>query len=97
MKSLLIAVIGVICLCLVVTMKGGCAAPGVVVVPGYEHAVGFCGEEYHTVVYNKDSHYWMSNGSGHFFIVNKEHLGDPEITVLEGLASAHCTIYNLEE
>jgi hypothetical protein len=70
----------------------GCNAKGIVSVPGYEHGVAFCENEYPTIIFDTDKAH-LKHEDGVFYVINKGHKDDPEVQQLEKAAKAECAQY----
>ena len=90
----------VVCLAFIVLMMwfmGPCVArlngidKDIVILPGYEHAVGFCGQpggvEESTAIGNDGS---IFTGTNYFLVINNGHQNDEEIQNLKALTLIEC-------
>ncbi len=66
-------------------------AKGIVTVPGYEHGVAFCQEEYSHVIHTNEGHFWADGTA--MYVVNNGHLNDPEVEELKAAAASECAQY----
>lgn len=67
----------------------GCSGKGIIILEGYEHAVGFCGKEYGTVLFSStDAVVKMDDVAT--FVINEGHQNDPQIKALVALAHTEC-------
>lgn len=78
-------IIGVIATAL---MCSGCSGKGIVILEGYEHGVGFCGQEYGAVLFSAtDTVIKDDIGT---YVINKGHDNDPQVKELVALTHTEC-------